>query len=95
MTIISTPHALAFALNSGVRWAVGSNFGVHPNIEIVEFRLERMKSIIEPADERLGPIPQWRTSAERIAVRVAHEYVGIEIRREVGHRRIDNATREP
>ena len=63
MTIISTPHAPAFAFNSVGQIGGRIDFGVHPDVEAVEFRLERVKPISQPADERPCPIPQRRSPA--------------------------------
>ena len=65
------------------------DFRVHPNMEAIELRLERVQSVLQPADERLSPIPQRRAAADRIAMRVADENIGVEMRREIGHRRSD------
>ena len=53
---------------------------VHPETKLIEFRLKRMKLVLELSDERPGPVPQRRAAANRIAMRIADEDVGIEIR---------------
>src|SRR5208282_1383361 len=57
---------------------------VGPNVQILEFGLERGDFGVELFDQGLGPALEWRISFfERVAVRIGDEDVIIEVRREI------------